>query len=320
MITAPTESQRNAAVAELLPFQRHDFAELFRAMDGLPVVIRLLDPPLHEFLPDRDELQREIADLRIRLRSAPDLSTMENLLEELDAARLTLAQVDSRREANPMLGLRGVRLGMQYPEITRIQTRAIFEAAAEVAAEGVDAQPEVMIPLVCDPAELADQRAVIEAEAADVLEERDLQIPVVIGTMIEVPRAALVADDIAAHADFFSFGTNDLTQTTFGMSRDDAETSFLGDYLADGVLASNPFATLDAKGVGRLIETALTHGRAKKPRLTAGVCGEHGGDPASIALCNEYGLTYVSCSPFRVPVARLAAAHAELASRAVEAT
>ncbi len=187
-----------------------------------------------------------------------------------------------------------------------------------MAAEGVDAQPEVMVPLVCDPAELADQRAVIEAEAADVLAERDLEIPVVIGTMIEVPRAALVADDIAAIADFFSFGTNDLTQTTFGMSRDDAETSFLGDYLANGVFATNPFATLDAKGVGRLIETALTHGRAKKPRLIAGVCGEHGGDPASIALCNEYGLTYVSCSPFRVPVARLAAAHAELASRSVE--
>ncbi len=318
MITAPTESQRNAAVAELLPFQRHDFAELFRAMDGQPVVIRLLDPPLHEFLPDRDELQHQIADLRIRLRSAPDLQTMEDLLEQLDTARTTLTQVDSRREANPMLGLRGVRLGMQYPEITRIQTRAIYEAAAEVAAEGVVAKPEVMVPLVCDPAELIDQRRVIESEAADVLAERDIDMPVVIGTMIEVPRAALVADDIAAHADFFSFGTNDLTQTTFGMSRDDAETSFLGDYLSNGVLATNPFATLDAKGVGRLIETALTHGRAQSPGLVAGVCGEHGGDPASIALCNEYGITYVSCSPFRVPVARLAAAHATLASRAAD--
>ena len=315
MITAPTDSQRNAAVAELLPFQRNDFAGLFRAMDGMPVVIRLLDPPLHEFLPDRDELQREIADLRIRLRSAPDLSTMEDLLEQLEAARATLGQVDSRREANPMLGLRGVRLGMQYPEITRIQARAIFEAAAEVASEGIDARPEVMIPLVSDPAELASQRAVIEAEAAAVSDERDIDLPVVIGTMIEVPRAALVADDIAAHADFFSFGTNDLTQTTFGMSRDDAETSFLGDYLADGVLATNPFETLDAKGVGRLIETALTHGRSTKPQLVAGVCGEHGGDPASIALCNELGLNYVSCSPFRVPVARLAAAHATLAAR-----
>jgi pyruvate,orthophosphate dikinase len=315
MITAPTAAERNAAVAELLPFQRHDFIELFRAMDGQPVVIRLLDPPLHEFLPSRDELQHQITDLQLRLRSAGDLDTMNHLLEQLDAATTLLGQVDSRRESNPMLGLRGVRLGLQYPEITRIQARAIFEAAAEVTTEGIDARPEVMVPLVCDAAELAEQRRVIEAEAEAVMAERDIEFPVVIGTMIEIPRAALVAEEIAAHADFFSFGTNDLTQTTFGMSRDDAETSFLANYLETGILDTNPFATLDAKGVGRLIDTALTSARMFTPGLVAGVCGEHGGDPASIALCHGYGLTYVSCSPFRVPVARLAAAHAELHSR-----
>ncbi len=315
MITAPTEPERNAAVAELLPFQRHDFIELFRAMDGQPVVIRLLDPPLHEFLPSRDELQSQITDLQLRLRSAPDLATMNDLLKQLDAATTLLGQVDSRRESNPMLGLRGVRLGMLYPEITRIQARAIFEAVAEVAAEGIDARPEVMVPLVCEAAELAAQRAVIEAEAEAVMAERDIEVPVVIGTMIEIPRAALVAKEIAAHADFFSFGTNDLTQTTFGMSRDDAETSFLSNYLEQGILEANPFATLDAKGVGRLIDTALSSARTLSPDLVAGVCGEHGGDPASIALCHGYGLTYVSCSPFRVPVARLSAAHAALNAR-----
>ncbi len=315
MITAPTEPERNAAVAELLPFQRHDFIELFRAMDGQPVVIRLLDPPLHEFLPSRDELQSQIMDLQLRLRSAPDLATMNELLAQLDAATTLLGQVDSRRETNPMLGLRGVRLGMLYPEITRIQARAIFEAVAEVAAEGIDARPEVMVPLVCEAAELAAQRAVIEAEANAVMAERDIEVPVVIGTMIEIPRAALVAEEIAAHADFFSFGTNDLTQTTFGMSRDDAETSFLSNYLDRGILEANPFATLDAKGVGKLIDTALTSARTLSPDLIAGVCGEHGGDPASIALCHSYGLTYVSCSPFRVPVARLAAAHAAMNAR-----
>ncbi len=315
MITAPTAPERNAAVAELLPFQRHDFAELFRAMDGQPVVIRLLDPPLHEFLPSRDELQLQITDLQLRLRSAPDLETMNSLLEQLDAATTLLAQVDRRRESNPMLGLRGVRLGLEYPEITRIQTRAIYEAAAEVASEGIDARPEVMVPLVCDAAELVRQRSVIEAEAESVMAERDIEIPVIIGTMIEVPRAALVAEEIAAHADFFSFGTNDLTQTTFGMSRDDAETGFLSNYLATGIFDVNPFATLDPKGVGRLLDMALKSARTLTPDLVAGVCGEHGGDPASIALCHSYGLTYVSCSPFRVPVARLAAAHAELEAR-----
>ncbi|MGI9612294.1 MAG: pyruvate, phosphate dikinase [Acidimicrobiales bacterium] len=312
MITAPTEAERNEAIAELLPFQRKDFADLFRAMDGQPVIIRLLDPPLHEFLPDRDELNRQITDLQIRLRSAPDLEAMEELLRELAQTRAMLEQVDSRRESNPMLGLRGVRLGLQYPEITRMQARAIFEAAAEVAADGMTAIPEVMVPLVSHEAELANQRALIEVEAAAVMAEVDVRIPVRIGTMIEVPRAALVADEIAAHADFVSFGTNDLTQTTFGMSRDDAETGFLVDYLSRGVLSDNPFSTLDEKGVGALIEIAIAKARSVAPDLDAGICGEHGGDPASIELCNGLDLSYVSCSPFRVPIARLAAAHAEL--------
>ena len=318
MITAPTETERNEAIAELLPFQRNDFAQLFRAMDGQPVIIRLLDPPLHEFLPDRDDLQRQITDLQLQLHRAPDLHSMEDLLGELEDVKTMLEHVDARRESNPMLGLRGVRLGLQYPEITRTQARAVFEAAAEVTAEGVVALPEVMVPLVIDAAELANQRSLIEAEAAAVMAERDVEIQVRIGSMIEVPRAALVADEIVQHADFVSFGTNDLTQTTLGMSRDDAETGFLVNYLRAGILPDNPFATLDPKGVGALLEIALGKARAAKPGFDAGICGEHGGDPGSIELCNELGFTYVSCSPFRVPVARLSAAHAELKKAAAD--
>jgi pyruvate,orthophosphate dikinase len=313
MIMADNESERHAAIAELLPFQRADFAELFREMDGQPVIIRLLDPPLHEFLPDRNGLLERMADLKIQLRSAVDLAMLDRLLEELNRTQMIERQVARRHESNPMLGLRGVRLAISMPELTRMQSRAIYEAAAIVIEEGCAVYPEVMVPLVCDANELADQRAVIEAVAAEVMAERDVTIPVRVGTMIEVPRAALTAAAIARHADFISFGTNDLTQTTFGMSRDDAEAAFLVDYLTSGILAANPFATLDPDGVGVLIDGAVERARSVQPDLSAGVCGEHGGDPASIALCRRYGLSYVSCSPYRVPVARLAAAHAELA-------
>ncbi len=313
MITASNVTERDQAIASLLPFQRADFAELFRAMDGLPVIIRLLDPPLHEFLPDRDELLRTISDLQIRLLRASGLDEVEHLLTDLAAANTLLDQVNSHRESNPMLGTRGVRLGLTIPEITAMQVRAIFEAAADVMGEGVEVRPEVMVPLVSDVEEFIRQRVIIQAVAKEVNDRRGVDLPTVVGTMIEVPRAALTAHDIAEYADFFSFGTNDLTQTTFGMSRDDAEAGFLVDYVASGIFTRNPFATLDAKGVGRLIEITLEAGRSVKPDLQAGICGEHGGDPESIALARSLGVTYVSCSPYRIPVARLACAHAELA-------
>ena len=266
MITATTETERNEAIAQLLPFQRDDFTELFRAMDGQSVVIRLLDPPLHEFLPDRDELLREVADLKIRLHTAGDIDTLDQLLAQLDATQTMVDHVDARRESNPMLGLRGVRLAIMMPELTRMQSRAVFEAAATVLGDGISVHPEVMIPLVSAAAELADQRAVIESVAAAVMAEQAIDIPVRIGTMIEVPRAALTAGQIAAHADFVSFGTNDLTQTTFGMSRDDAESEFLLSYLSRGVFEQNPFSTLDADGVGALISMAVESGASRQAR------------------------------------------------------
>jgi pyruvate,orthophosphate dikinase len=312
MIMASTPDARREAIDALLPFQRSDFAGLFRAMDGLPVVIRLLDPPLHEFLPSRDGLLRHVADLQIQLVHAADLATVESLVAQLTEARAVLQRVDELHEANPMLGLRGVRLGLRLPELTQMQARAIFEAAREVRLEGGDPRPEIMIPLVSHANELKRQRQVIEEVAREVLGHHSLSYK--IGTMIEVPRAALTADQIAEHADFFSFGTNDLSQTTFGISRDDAEAAFLLDYLADGILPQNPFATLDADGVGQLMGLALARAATVRPGISTGVCGEHGGDPASIALCHEMGIDYVSCSAYRIPVARLAAAHAALDS------
>ncbi len=313
MIMASTTTERDEAISSLLPFQRQDFADLFRAMDGKPVIIRLLDPPLHEFLPDRDELQREIVDMQIKLLRAGGLEEVESMLGAIERANSLLAQIDSQREANPMLGTRGVRLGVLIPELTSMQARAIFEAAADVIEEGIPVNPEVLIPLVSDVEEFIRQRIVIQASARAVEETRGHHVPTVVGAMIEVPRAALTAADIVEYADFLSFGTNDLTQTTFGMSRDDAESGFLIEYLETGVFEQNPFATLDAKGVGKLIEICLAGARGVKPDLEAGICGEHGGDPASIALARQLGLSYVSCSPYRVPVARLAAAHAEMA-------
>ena len=296
MIMAETEAGRRDALARLLPFQRDDFAELFRIMAGLPVTIRLLDPPLHEFLPHSDA---EIAEVAASLGVEP--ATMHRRLEELS-------------EANPMLGHRGCRLGISYPEIYEMQARAIFEAAAIVAKEkGHAPVPEIMIPLVATRRELDITRAQVDAVAAEVFAETGASLEYLVGTMIELPRAALTADSIAGAADFFSFGTNDLTQTTFGFSRDDVG-KFLPDYVEQGILPKDPFVSIDVDGVGALVRIGCEKGRSVKSDLKLGICGEHGGDPASIAFCESVGLDYVSCSPYRVPVARLAAAQAALNS------
>lgn len=298
MILATDDAARRRALDKLLPMQRADFEGIFRAMDGLPVTIRILDPPLHEFLPHGEA---EIQALAERLGVPVD-----------EVARA----VERHREANPMLGHRGVRLGITYPAITEMQVRAIFEAAITVAAEGVQVRPEIMIPLVAGAEEFRRQAKLVRETAAAVLDRAGVDVPYLVGTMIELPRAALTAAEIASEADFFSFGTNDLTQTTFGLSRDDAG-SFLPHYLETGILADDPFQVLDRAGVGRLVALATTEGRAAKPTLKTGICGEHGGDSRSVAFFHETGLDYVSCSPYRVPVARLAAAHAALATRPV---
>jgi pyruvate,orthophosphate dikinase len=286
-------------------------------MAGHTVIIRLLDPPLHEFLPSHDELTRSATDLQIQLINAKDLGTVEELVEELSGVQEMLDRVEQLRETNPMLGLRGVRLGLKIPELIRMQTRAIVEAALEVKRDGLDVRPEIMVPLVSQAAEMAKARELIESEMQAVFDEQegiddfsDLVVP--IGTMIEVPRAALTAAEIAKHADFFSFGTNDLTQMTMAISRDDAEASFLLDYLSSKIIQANPFNKIDTNGVGRLMQIAIDDGRSVDPELKIGICGEHGGEPASISLCQKLGLDYVSCSAYRVPVARLAAAHAAL--------
>jgi pyruvate,orthophosphate dikinase len=313
MIMAKYPSERNEAIDKLLPLQRSDFAGLFRAMDGQPVIIRLLDPPLHEFLPAYDELLTELADLKMRLQHFHTMGEIDQTLAEIAIKRNYLERVQALREANPMLGTRGVRLGILIPELTRMQVRAIFEAACQCTKEGVDVHPEVMIPLTAHVNELHVQQTALEAEARLVMAEQGIEIDYKFGTMIEIPRAALTADEIAGVAQFFSFGTNDLTQTTFGISRDDAEAGFLLVYQQRGILPENPFATIDASGVGRLMEIAVQYGRQTRPDLEIGICGEHGGDPKSIAFCHKLGLNYVSCSPFRVPIARLAAAHAAMA-------
>ena len=294
MIMASDTAGRAAALAKLLPFQRQDFAELFRIMVGLPVTIRLLDPPLHEFLPHTDAELAEVA-----AAVGTDLSVMRQRAAEL-------------AEANPMLGHRGCRLGISYPEIYAMQARAIFEGAIAVVREGGAAPvPEIMIPLVSTRRELEITRAQVDGVAAQVFAETGVTIEYSVGTMIELPRACVIADKIAEVADFFSFGTNDLTQTVYGLSRDDAG-KFLPAYVEQGIVPKDPFVSLDIEGVGALIRMAVERGRATKPGLKLGICGEHGGDPASIAFCEQVGLDYVSCSPYRVPVARLAAAQAAL--------
>ncbi|MFL5512484.1 MAG: pyruvate, phosphate dikinase, partial [Gemmatimonadales bacterium] len=296
MIVAQDPAGRRAALAKLLPMQRGDFEAIFRAMEGYPVTIRLLDPPLHEFLPK-------------------EVSEIETLARELKMAPATLKQiVDNLHEVNPMLGLRGCRLGIIYPEITAMQVRAIFEAACTVAARKGRVMPEVMIPLTATVVEFRKQALIVRQVAEEVFQERQITVPYLLGTMIELPRAALTADELAREAQFFSFGTNDLTQTTWGLSRDDAGR-FLPYYLEHGVIEDDPFQVLDLAGVGKLIAMACDLGRKTRPDLKLGVCGEHGGDPSAVAFSDRLGMNYVSCSPYRVPIARLAAAQAALAAR-----
>jgi pyruvate,orthophosphate dikinase len=314
MIMAKNVTEQNEAIAKLLPLQRGDFEGLFRAMAGQPVIIRLIDPPLHEFLPAYEVLVQELADLKVRLQHFHTLSEIDQALAEIRLKQDYLERVEALREMNPMLGTRGVRLGILIPELTKMQVRAIFEAACKCAREGIDVYPEVMIPLTMHVNELKVQQTALEVEAKAVMEEQGITVDYKFGTMIEIPRAALTADEIAGVAQFFSFGTNDLTQTVFGVSRDDAEAGFLVDYIQQGILPENPFATIDANGVGQLMAVAVERGRQVRPELEVGICGEHGGDPKSIALCHQLGLNYVSCSPFRVPIARLAAAHAAMAN------
>jgi pyruvate,orthophosphate dikinase len=311
MILARTPEEEQAALAELLDLQRGDFAGIFEAMSGLPVTIRLLDPPLHEFLPSSKELELAIRQLEFDLISVPG-DERARLEKELAEKVDLLGTVERLEESNPMLGMRGVRLGVARPGLYAMQVRAIMEAACDVKERGGRPVVEIMIPLVAVREELEMMRAEAETVIAEVLKARRKKIDVLIGTMIELPRAALVAGDIAEAAQFFSFGTNDLTQTTYGFSRDDVEGKFLSKYLELGLLKANPFETLDQSGVGRLVRIAVAEGRAARPGLKVGICGEHGGDPASVEFCHGAGLDYVSCSPFRVPVARLAAAHAAL--------
>ena len=321
MILANNEKDRRAALKKLLPMQRTDFAGVFKAMDGLPVTIRTLDPPLHEFLPRREELTVDLALLSsyspkqkkelvakykdYGVKAVGDLKRVLTSLQE---------RVEQLHEFNPMLGLRGCRLGITYPEITEMQARAIFEAAVECTKKGVKVLPEVMIPLVATLKEMVNQAAIVRRVAEDVFKEKETKIDYLVGTMIELPRAALVADEIAKEAEFFSFGTNDLTQTTFGFSRDDVG-KILTTYLEEGILKQDPFAALDQEGVGQLVKIATERGRKTRSNLKVGICGEHGGDPASIRFCETVGLDYVSCSPYRVPIARLAAAQAALIAR-----
>jgi len=299
MILANTEKDRRAALKKLLPLQRSDFAGVFRAMDGFPVTIRTLDPPLHEFLPRREDLMVEIAVLEATKPKASKLKELRTLLR----------RVEELHEFNPMLGHRGCRLGITYPEITEMQARAIFEAACDVAKAGVKVLPEVMIPLTATLKEMANQAAIVNRVAEEVFKEKGRKVDYLVGTMIELPRAALVADEIAKEAQFFSFGTNDLTQTTFGFSRDDVN-KVLPTYIAEGILKQDPFAVLDQEGVGQLVKMATERGRKTRPTLKVGICGEHGGEPSSVEFCHKVGLNYVSCSPFRVLTARLAAAQA----------
>ncbi|MDQ6808374.1 MAG: pyruvate, phosphate dikinase, partial [Verrucomicrobiota bacterium] len=294
MILAETTQDRAKALAKLLPYQREDFAAIFRALKGLPATIRFLDPPLHEFLPHDKEQQLDLAN-KIGLR-------VEQVTQ----------RVGELHEFNPMLGHRGCRLGIVYPEISEMQARAVFEAAAEVQKSGTKVKPEIMIPLVGFPRELQLQIEIVHRVAGEVSKAKKAKFNYLVGTMIEIPRAALVADEIARDAEFFSFGTNDLTQTTLGMSRDDSG-SFLPAYAELDIVANNPFAAIDQKGVGRLMEMTRDLGRKTRPDIKLGICGEHGGEPSSVKFCHRLGLDYVSCSPFRVPIARLAAAQAALA-------
>jgi len=301
MILADTEKERQKSLDELLPLQREDFLGLFKEMKGYPVIIRTIDPPLHEFLPRREELMVEIALMKERKEPEAKIEKKEELL----------ARVNQLHEMNPMLGHRGCRLGITYPEITEMQVRAIMEAACELAKKGKTVLPEIMIPLVGHINEFKNQKAIAVKVAKSVMKNYGVKIKYLVGTMIEIPRGAITADEIATEAEFFSFGTNDLTQMGFGFSRDDAG-KFIQDYLSKGILKSDPFQTIDQDGIGKLIEMGIKQGRKTRKNLEIGICGEHGGDPESVKFCHQIGMDYVSCSPFRVPIARLAAAQAVL--------
>jgi pyruvate,orthophosphate dikinase len=318
MILAGDEKTRRKALQKLLPMQRRDFAGLFTAMDGFPVVIRTLDPPLHEFLPKREDLMVDVAilpyaDIKKKRELAAtykkfgaEVRNLKTVIGDL------LKRVEELHEFNPMLGLRGCRLGIIYPEITEMQVRAIFEAAVQVAKKGVKVIPEVMIPLIGGVKELANQAAIVRQVAGEVLAKAGMQdLKYMVGTMIEIPRAALTADSVATVAEFFSFGTNDLTQTAMGLSRDDY-TKFQKVYQDKKIFDNDPFAVLDQEGVGQLVKMAVEKGRKANPKLEIGICGEHGGEPSSVQFCYRVGMNYVSCSPYRVPIARLAAAQAAI--------
>jgi pyruvate,orthophosphate dikinase len=305
MILAANLRERQAALDKLLPVQQGDFYGILKAMDGFPVTIRLLDPPLHEFLPNSEELTVEITRLRLTGGDAAVIKDKEDLLRKVRALS----------EFNPMLGHRGCRLGITFPEVYAMQARAIFKAAAQLVKEGFSPVPEVEIPLVIDVKELACLRELVVKAAGEVAGDTGVNFHYTVGTMIEIPRAALLADEVASQADFFSFGTNDLTQTTLGFSRDDAEGKFLRAYLDQKILSDNPFVVLDRKGVGKLMKMTVELGRKTKPDLLIGICGEHGGEPSSIEFCQNIGIDFVSCSPFRVPIARLAAAQARVKSK-----
>jgi pyruvate,orthophosphate dikinase len=303
MILADTAKERAAALERLLPFQRDDFNGILHAMEGLPVTIRLLDPPLHEFLPSLEQLLVETTELRLTKGSdSPEYLTKAAMLR----------RVQQLHEQNPMLGLRVCRLGIVFPEIYKMQVRAIFEAACELKREGGDPRPEVMIPGVGTKEEMRTTREAAERVADEVLALHGVALHYRIGTMIELPRACVIADDLAEYAEFFSFGTNDLTQTTYGYSRDDAEGSFIPVYLEKRILKEDPFQVLDRQGVGELMQQAVRLGRGARTDLKIGICGEHGGEPSSVAFCDRLGLDYVSCSPYRVPIARLAAAQSAI--------
>jgi pyruvate, orthophosphate dikinase len=325
MILAETIEERKEALDELLPYQRADFDGLFEAMDGYPVIIRLIDPPLHEFMPDEEKLFEEVITMRVKRELAVKLlkesgATFEEVkskhgksdTQSLAEKEKLLASIRAMHESNPMMGLRGVRLSIYMPQIVEMQVRGIFEAAADCAKRGIKVHPEVMIPLTGTYKELEWIQPRLIEIAKKVMEEKGITFSYKFGTMIEIPRAAVTAGEIAQSAEFFSFGTNDLTQMTFGYSRDDAERNFLVKYVAEGILPKNPFQTIDRDGVGKLMRMAIEDGRKTRPSLEVGICGEHGGDPDSIEFCHIIGNNYVSCSPFRVPVARLAAAHAAI--------
>jgi len=318
MILSRTKEDRQDYLNKILPMQQGDFYEIFKIMEGKPVTIRLLDPPLHEFLPELSTVLLENQELKMTNALSRSLLNIHPLDKEITKKNKVISLIRSLSEENPMMGLRGCRLGIVWPEIIEMQVKAIFEAACQLKEEGIDVIPEVMIPLVGMISELKFVKNDLVKIAKEIIDKYDVELNYKFGTMIEIPRAALTADEIASEAEFFSFGTNDLTQMTFGFSRDDAESKFLPIYLNKEILTENPFETIDQKGVGALMKMGIELGRKTRPDLKCGICGEHGGEPKSIGFAHSIGLDYVSCSPFRIPIARLAAAQAAIMEKNTE--